>query len=55
MFCGKTANDKIDSVQMRALQAIYNDFDSSIDELCLKGNHSKIHAVNLKVLAYRSL
>ena len=58
MFCGKTANNNIDRVQKRALQAVYNDFSSSQDTLRLKGNHLKIHIVNLKCLlveVYKSL
>ena len=58
MFCGKTANNNINRVQKRALQALYNDFDSSYDALCLKGNHSKIHLVNIKHLlveVYKSI
>ena len=58
MFCGKTANANIDRVQKRALQAVYNDFNSSHETLCSKGNHSKIHVVNLRCLlveVYKSL
>ena len=58
MFCGKTADNNIYRVQKRALQALYNDFDSSYDALCLKGNHSKIHNVNIKHLlveVYKSI
>ena len=58
MFCGKTANANIDRVQKRALQAVYNDFNSSHETLCSKGNHSKIHVVNIRCLlveVYKSL
>ena len=50
MFCGKTANKNINRVQKRALRGLYNDFASSYDALCLKGNHLKIHHVNLRHL-----
>ena len=58
MFCGKTANKKIDSVQKRALQAVYNDFNLPHESLCSKGNHLKVHLENLKWLlieVYKSL
>ena len=46
MFCGKTANAKIDNIQRKALQSLYNDFDSSYDVLLRRGNHLTIHELN---------
>ena len=50
MFCGKTTNDKVNSVQKRALQALYNDFNSSYQDLLDKGSHLTIHEINKKYL-----
>ena len=33
MFCGKTANAKINNIQRKALQSLYDDFHSNYDEL----------------------
>ena len=50
MFCGKTAHDKIDKIQKRALQALYNDFESNFNSLLNKGNHLTIHELNKRKL-----
>ena len=50
MFCGKTTNDKVNSVQQRALQALYNEFNSSYQDLLDKGSHLTIHEINKKYL-----
>ena len=46
MFCGKTANANINNIQRKALQTLYNDFNSSYDDLLQKGNHLTIHDMN---------
>ena len=46
MFCGKTADLKVNNIQRRALQALYNDFYSSYQELLNRGKHLKIHELN---------
>ena len=58
MFCGKTANAKIDNIQRKALQSLYNDFDSSYDILLRRGNHLTIHELNKRHLleeVYKSI
>ncbi len=50
MFHGKSVNDKLNRIQKRALTAVYNDFHSTIVQLLAKGNHSRIHDLNLKFL-----
>ena len=58
MFCGKTMNTKVNNIQKRALQALYNDFESNFNELLLKGNHFTVHELNkrrLLVEVYRCI
>ena len=58
MYCGIIANKNINSIQKRALRALYNDFTSSYDALLIKGNHERIHVKNIKSLlieVYKSL
>ena len=50
MFCGKTANRKIDNIQRKALQSLYNDFSSNHEELLEKGKHLTIHKMNKRHL-----
>ena len=50
MFCGKTTNDEVNSVQQRALQTLYNDFNSSYQDLLDKGSHLTIHEINKRYL-----
>ena len=50
MFCGKTATAKINNIQRKALQSLYNDFDSNYDALLRKGNHLTIHELNKRHL-----
>ena len=50
MFCGKTANERINNIQKRALQALYNDFESSFQVLLNRGNHFTIHEMNKRRL-----
>ena len=58
MFCGKTMNDKVNYIQKRALQTLYNDFQSNFHELLMKGNHLTVHELNkrrLLVEVYRCI
>ncbi len=50
---GKVAEKKINSIQKRALRAVYNDFNSSFHELLKKGSHEMIHQTNLKHLVVK--
>ena len=47
---GKVAEDQINRIHKRALKAVYNDFDSSFEELLEKGNHETVHQTSLKQL-----
>ena len=50
LFHGKVTNKLINRIQKRALRAVYNDFDSSFDDLLQKGDHQTLHQINLKQL-----
>ena len=50
MFCGKIANEKINNIQRKALQSLYDDFHSNYDDLLKKGNHLTIHEMNKRHL-----
>ena len=50
MFCGKIANRKIDDIQRKALQSLYNDFSSNHEELLEKEKHLTIHEMNKRHL-----
>ena len=50
MFCNKTSYKRINSVQKRALRAIYNKNDFSLDELLKLDNSDKIHLLNIRSL-----
>ena len=50
MYCGKTANRKVERVQRRALRAVYNDYTSTYNQLLKKGNLQNIHKRNLNIL-----
>ena len=50
MHYGKTSNESINKVQKRALQAIYDDFNSTFSELLNKGKHINIHELNKRSL-----
>ena len=50
MFCSRTLNNMIDRMHERALGIVYNDSNSSFDELLQKDNSVSIHTRNLQVL-----
>ena len=50
MFCGKTTNDKVNSVHRRALRVLLNDYTSSFEELLHRKEEVKIHDKNLQKL-----
>jgi hypothetical protein len=50
MFCGKTANAKVEKVHKRALCAVYNNFNLSYKEALERGKHFSIHRRNLNTL-----
>ena len=58
MFCGKPMNDKVNSIQKRAIQDLYNNFELSFQELLMKVNHLTTHTLNkrhLLVEVYRCI
>ena len=50
MFCNKTSYNMIDNVQKRALRALYNVYDLSLDELLNIDGNAKIHTINIRCL-----
>ena len=51
MFCGRTANNKINRLHERALRIAYEDFESTFEELLTKDGSVTIHQRNLRSLA----
>ena len=50
MFCGKTANKKINRAHKRALRILLKDYDAPFDKLLVKNEEKAIHVQNLLVL-----
>ena len=50
MFCNKTSNIMIDNVQKRALRALYNVYDLSLDELLLLDGKERVHSIHIRFL-----
>ena len=50
MFCNKTSYNMIDNVQKRALRALYNVYDMSLDELLAIDGNVRIHTINIRCL-----
>ena len=50
MFCNKTCYTVIDSVQKRALRALYNAYDLSLDELPQLDRNVRIHTMHIRFL-----
>ena len=51
MFCSRKSNDKINRLHERSLRIVYNDFESSYEELLSKSNSYSIHDQNIHRLA----
>ena len=51
MFCGRMANTRINNIHERALRLVYNDEESSFEELLIKDNSVTIHQRNIRLLA----
>ena len=47
MFCSKSSCREIDSIQKRALRAVYQDFSRSHEELLQSSGYKSIHDVHL--------
>ena len=50
IFCGKTTNDKVNSVHKRALRVLLNEYTSSFQELLYRKEEVTIHEENLQKL-----
>ena len=50
MFCGKAANDTIDSVHKRAFRILLDDHESTFKALLAKNGETNIHTQNLRML-----
>lgn len=50
-FCGKSNSDKLEKLQERALKFVYNDYDSTYDDLLRKGNFLSVTMYRLKQMA----
>ena len=51
MFCSRTANGKINKLHERALRIVYDDLESSFEELLEKDNSFNIHHQNVQRVA----
>jgi len=51
MFHGRVANNKINRLHERALRLVYNDYNSSFDDLLDKDKSVMVHHANIKLLA----
>ena len=50
MFCGKTANSRINQLQKRALRVLHNDYTATFEDLLEKSEDVTIHYSNLQKL-----
>ena len=50
MFCGKTANNRINQLHKRALRVIHGDYTSTFEELLVRSEEITIHCINLQRL-----
>ena len=49
MFCGKIMNNQIYNLHERSLRTIYNDYESSFQELLELNNSVSIHYRNIRI------
>ena len=50
MFCGRNLNNRINHLHERSLRIVYNDYESSFQELLELDNSVSIHHVNICLL-----
>ena len=50
MFCGRTLNNRINRIHERGLRIVYNDYNSSFENLLLADESFTIHETNLQTL-----
>ena len=58
MFCSRSYNNKINKLQERALRLVYDEYESSFDDLLNKNKSFSIHHQNIQKLVmevYKSL
>ena len=51
MFCGRNLNNRINHLHERSLRIVYNDYESSFQELLELDNSVSIHHRNIRLLA----
>ena len=49
-FCSRRSNNLINKLHERALRIVYNDYNSSFNELLEKTNENTIHIKNIRIL-----
>ena len=54
MFCGRHLNNRINHLHERSLRLIYNDYESSFQELLESDNSVSIHHRIIRLLAIES-
>ena len=50
MFCGRTANNRINQLHKRALRVLHNDYTATFEDLLEKSEEVTIHCSNLQKL-----
>ena len=55
MFCGRSANNKINKLHERGLRIVYDDYNSKFEELLTKNGSFTIHHQNIQALAIEML
>ena len=51
MFCSRSANSKINKLHKKALGIVYDDYNSTFEELLMKDGSFTIHHQNIQTLA----
>ena len=55
MFCGRSANNKINKLNERGLRIVYDDYNSKFEELLTKNGSFTIHHQNIQALGIEML
>ena len=50
MFCGRNLNNRVNQLHERSLRIVYNDYESSFQELLKLDNSASIHHRNIRIL-----
>jgi len=51
MFCSRTINSRIDRIHLRSLRIVYNDYESTFNELLTTDKSFTVHHRNIQTLA----